>query len=122
MNLLFVQDNIIQLINLIDECKKQHQHHLQFCLNGQEALDRIRSNLNYDIVFMNINMPKLNGIDATKMMREWGYDGKIVGMSFHSKNLIINRCIDAGMDDYLELGSTPLVSEPILNYIKLNSK
>lgn len=50
--------------------------------NGSEAVDFVKNGKKYDIIFMDIYMPVLNGIDATRILREsHGYTGIIIGLS-----------------------------------------
>ena len=49
--------------------------------NGQEALDTLNKNKNFDLIFMDINMPILDGISATKKIRELGIEIPIIALT-----------------------------------------
>ncbi|MBI9106703.1 MAG: response regulator [Spirochaetales bacterium] len=69
--------------------------------DGIEALEQIKSN-NYDIVLMDISMPKLNGLDATIEIRKNEADGRhlpIVALTAHAFPSDRKKFLDAGMDD-----------------------
>lgn len=75
--------------------------------NGQEALDRL-ANFDYDVVFMDCDMPILNGYDATLAIRklevESGRHIPIVAMTSYDREADKERCLASGMDDYLTKG------------------
>ncbi len=72
--------------------------------NGCEAIDRIESN-RYDIVFMDCEMPLMDGLEATRIIREReksaGGRTTIVALTAHDSDEGRFRCFEAGMDDYL---------------------
>jgi signal transduction histidine kinase len=69
--------------------------------NGLEALKEIEENRDFDIVFMDISMPIMDGIEATKALRSRNYSKPIIALTAHS--LLDNRqkCLDVGMNDVL---------------------
>ena len=81
--------------------------------NGAEAVDAIRQNV-YDFVLMDIQMPELDGIEATRRIRsELGGAGpRIAAMTAHALPGDREACLSAGMDDYLvkPMGISDLVS------------
>ncbi|MBK9375916.1 MAG: response regulator [Holophagales bacterium] len=81
--------------------------------NGAEAVDAIRQNV-YDFVLMDVQMPELDGIEATRRIRaELGAAGpRIAAMTAHALPGDREACLAAGMDDYLvkPMGISDLVS------------
>ncbi|MFN7986747.1 MAG: two-component regulator propeller domain-containing protein [Thermoanaerobaculia bacterium] len=81
--------------------------------NGAEALDAVRENV-YDLVFMDVQMPELDGIAATRQIRaELGASGpRIAAMTAHALPGDREACLGAGMDDYLvkPIGISDLVA------------
>ncbi len=75
--------------------------------NGQEALSRL-AKLDYDVVFMDCDMPVMNGYDATIAIRklevETGRHIPIVAMTSYDREADKERCLASGMDDYLTKG------------------
>lgn len=69
-------------------------------VNGIEAVDKVLHN-EYDLVFMDIQMPKKDGIEATIEILEEKPNQKIIGMSAHVLQQEIDRCMSIGMIDYL---------------------
>lgn len=73
--------------------------------DGIEAIDLFKSN-NYDIVLMDCQMPRLDGFGATRKIREWESNRAtnptlIVAVTANALKGDRERCVDAGMDDYL---------------------
>lgn len=71
--------------------------------NGEEAL-RMLGSRRYDYVFMDLQMPVMDGIEATRRIRErfaGGIEPVIVAMTANVMNDIQRRCLDAGMNDYI---------------------
>lgn len=73
--------------------------------NGYEVLDRMEPG-GYDIIFMDCEMPMMDGLEATRLIRKHEKQhGKprtaIVAMTARATDEDRSRCLDAGMDDYL---------------------
>jgi len=95
--------------------------------NGQEALDMIEAaSEKYDIVFMDVQMPKMDGLEATRRIRSLPLnDGKrlpIVAMTANVFKDDIEACLMAGMDDHI---GKPLdvdrVLEKLHNYLQIKA-
>ncbi|MFW5656317.1 MAG: response regulator transcription factor [Bacteroidota bacterium] len=68
--------------------------------NGNEALDLLQEKI-YDVVFMDIDMPEMDGITATRIINENYRNVKVVALSFHSDMKYILKMIEAGARNYL---------------------
>jgi DNA-binding NarL/FixJ family response regulator len=68
--------------------------------NGQEFIDMI-DNHPADIVFMDIEMPIMNGIEATRQVKEKNPDMLIIGLSLYENNKYVEELIAAGAQGYL---------------------
>jgi DNA-binding NarL/FixJ family response regulator len=75
---------------------------LYTCINGQEILDNlIEIEIKPDIVLMDINMPVLNGIEATRIIRSKHPDINIIGLSVENNDTTITKMLQAGACSYL---------------------
>ena len=69
--------------------------------SGFEAIDKIKEGKTYDIVFMDHMMPKMDGMETTKILREMGYAGPIITLT---ANAIVGQAevfLKNGFDDFL---------------------
>lgn len=69
--------------------------------NGREAIQAVKCQ-KYDIVLMNIVMPEIDGLEATREIRKLGYNClKIIAITAYVFPGAREMCIAAGMDDYI---------------------
>ena len=71
--------------------------------NGREVLQTVEHH-NYGLVFMDINIPELDGLEATKAIRKRcprEKHPKIIALTAYAISFSRKACIEAGMDDYL---------------------
>lgn len=68
--------------------------------NGQEALEQALLN-NYDLVFMDWQMPVMDGVSATVMLREHGYEKPIIALSANTMQSDVERFLSAGANHVL---------------------
>jgi signal transduction histidine kinase/ActR/RegA family two-component response regulator len=80
-------------------------YQVDVAMNGQQAFDKVRSG-DYAVVLMDVQMHGVNGLDATRLIRNWESGEKrahipIIGMTAHALAGDRERCLAAGMDDYI---------------------
>jgi DNA-binding NarL/FixJ family response regulator len=68
--------------------------------NGREVIERIKG-LNVDVILMDINMPEMDGIEATKIIRKTNPDIKILMLTMHSEPRFIKECLEIGAKGYV---------------------
>jgi CheY-like chemotaxis protein/DNA-binding MarR family transcriptional regulator len=69
--------------------------------NGREALEALERK-NYRFVIMDVKMPKMDGLEATRLIREKLQSGiKIIAITAYALKGDKERCLEAGMDDYI---------------------
>ncbi|NTV10109.1 MAG: response regulator, partial [Zoogloea sp.] len=90
--------------------------HVELAGNGREALARFRDG-SYDLVFMDCQMPEMDGYEATRAIRllePAGQHVPIVAMTANALGGDRERCLEAGMDDYVAKPVRRLDMEAIL--------
>ena len=72
--------------------------------NGKEAISAVTSQ-QFDIVLMDVEMPEMDGLEATAAIRTWeksrGKHVPIIAMTAHAMKSHREMCLEAGMDDYV---------------------
>ncbi len=71
--------------------------------NGREALERyVASPKDFDLIFMDVQMPEMDGLEATRSIRKKGFTAvPIVAMTAHAMKGDREKCLEAGMNDYI---------------------
>ena len=85
-------------------------------VDGREAVDMVKAN-DYALVFMDMQMPEMNGLDATRLIRALPYPKnrvQIIAVTANITNEDREVCLAAGMDDFLTKPFTKEVIETIV--------
>lgn len=85
-------------------------------VNGLLAIDAIKENQSYDLVFMDIQMPEMDGVTATREIKQLGIPDlpPIIAMTAYSMKEDEERFLNAGMDGYL---AKPITAQRLLNKV-----
>jgi len=87
--------------------------------DGRKAVTAVSEDC-YDLILMDVQMPEMDGFEATAKIRELeekkGEHTPIIAMTAHAMKGDRERCLDAGMDDYVP---KPISSEALLNAIRI---
>ena len=101
LRVLLAEDNPVnQQVAVAMLVKRGHEVHVAG--NGREAVDAVRER-DYDVVLMDVQMPELDGFEATAAIRamDKGKDLPIIGLTAHALSGERERCLSRGMTDYL---------------------
>ena len=85
--------------------------------NGKEAVIKFEES-SYDLILMDCQMPEMDGYEATKMIRQKENDGEhvpIIAMTAHTLQGAKDKCIEAGMDDFI---SKPVKSNTLKDILE----
>ncbi|OAR03633.1 hypothetical protein LLEC1_00899 [Akanthomyces lecanii] len=73
--------------------------------DGREAYELVKANMErnrtFDLIFMDVQMPNLDGIQSTKLIRKMGYAAPIVALTAFSEESNRKECMESGMDEFL---------------------
>ena len=75
------------------------------CENGEQAVDAARK-LDPDVMMMDITMHPVNGVDATRAIREFNSSVRIIGVSVHSDLTHVKAIMNAGANGYVTKNSS----------------
>jgi CheY-like chemotaxis protein/signal transduction histidine kinase len=108
-HILLVEDNIVNQQVAIGMLRKKGVQ-TTTANNGQEALDKLHSGEHFDAILMDIEMPLMNGIEATTLIRadERFHNVPIIALTAQAMHEDRDRCLAAGMDDYISKPIKPV--------------
>ena len=104
VNVLVVDDNQINRL-LLNKVLVRWGITADFAENGLQALEKIESNRNYDVVLMDIYMPEMGGLEATRIIREkqeqYFKELPIIALTASMLTSEIDEMEKAGMNEYI---------------------
>lgn len=118
VNILLAEDEIVNQLGIKKFIEKIGWN-IDIAKNGHEALQLLENN-NYDIILMDIQMPQLDGINTTKLIRSSGTRYKnipIIALTAHALVGDKERFLETGMDDYIP---KPVEFDILLNVVEAN--
>ncbi|MEJ2904987.1 hybrid sensor histidine kinase/response regulator [Pedobacter panaciterrae] len=107
--ILLVEDNEINVI-VARKFMQKWGLHIDCAVNGTEAVEKVIDN-HYDLVLMDLEMPKMDGYEATKVIRSIGDDKfkqlPIIALTASLLTEINKQILEAGIDDYVAKPFSP---------------
>ncbi len=103
--------NYFYFQELLDATGLKHLH----AINGKEALKMCTQNPEIALVLMDIKMPVMNGLEATKMIKQIRPELPIIAVTAHAQTGDKNRVIEAGCDAYLHKPVCKQTLEDVIN-------
>lgn len=105
LHVLLAEDNAVNR-RLAVRILEKAGHRVTCAEDGMEAVERFTSEAGaIDIVLMDLQMPRMGGAEATAAIRDWernsGVRTPIIALTAHAMKGDRERCLEAGMDDYL---------------------
>ncbi|MEC9093782.1 MAG: response regulator, partial [Planctomycetota bacterium] len=117
LKVLIAEDNLLNQ-RLVEALFSQRGHAIQVAGDGAEAV-RLVSRQNFDLILMDVQMPNLDGIEATRAIRQLSKEKErntlIVALTAHAGESDRKRCLEAGMDSYL---AKPLRLDELMTEVK----
>ncbi|RME45123.1 MAG: response regulator, partial [Caldilineae bacterium] len=119
MRILLAEDNLInQKVAL--RILQRLGYHVDVAANGLEVIDALHRQP-YDLILMDVHMPEMDGLTATRIIRREkpnGQNPRIVAMTAVAMAGDEEKCLEAGMDDYI---SKPIQVEDLINALRRNT-
>ncbi|HOP28252.1 MAG TPA: transporter substrate-binding domain-containing protein [Spirochaetota bacterium] len=104
ISVLIVEDETINRI-FLERILTKRGFVIDSAINGRECIEKYRAG-NYDLIFMDINMPEIDGFEAVSLIREEERtNGRsripVIAVTAHVYPDDIKKCLDAGMDSFI---------------------
>jgi two-component system sensor histidine kinase/response regulator len=118
VRILLAEDNLVnQKLAKLMLGKAGYQ--VEVAANGIEAVDKYTANPDsFDLIFMDIQMPEMDGKEATQTIRQKGFeDVPIIAMTAHAMKGDREMCLEVGMNDYI---TKPIKREAVFTIIEKN--
>ncbi|KAK4190715.1 hypothetical protein QBC35DRAFT_64281 [Podospora australis] len=105
LRVLVADDNSTNIEVVSRMLKLEDVYDVTIAKDGQEAYDLVKANMEnnqlFDVIFMDIQMPNLDGLQSTRLIRKMGYSAPIVALTAFSEESNVRECMESGMDEFL---------------------
>jgi signal transduction histidine kinase len=100
--ILVVEDNQVNQ-KVVTAVLRKRGFSIELANDGQEALNKLDKSAAFDLILMDVQMPVLDGLEATRLIRKEPRWNRlpIVAMTAHAMNGDKERCLEAGMNGYI---------------------
>ncbi|XDG04084.1 hypothetical protein ABKA04_003699 [Annulohypoxylon sp. FPYF3050] len=105
LRVLVAEDNPTNIEVVSKMLKLEDVYDVTIAKDGQEAYELVKvnmeNNLHFDLIFMDIQMPNVDGLQSTRLIRQMGYSAPIVALTAFSEESNIQDCMESGMNEFL---------------------
>ncbi|KAG4423816.1 hypothetical protein IFR04_003112 [Cadophora malorum] len=105
LRVLVAEDNLINIEIVLRMLKLEDIYDVVIAKDGQEAYDKVKESMSngefFDLIFMDVQMPNLDGLQSTRLIRQMGYSAPIVALTAFAEESNVKDCYDSGMDMFL---------------------
>lgn len=105
VRVLVAEDNKINQEVVLRMLKMEDIYDVTIAKDGQEAFDKVSesmmNNEHYHLIFMDVQMPNVDGIQSTRMIRNMGFSAPIVALTAFAEKSNEDECMASGMDYFL---------------------
>jgi osomolarity two-component system sensor histidine kinase SLN1 len=105
LRILIAEDNKTNQTVVTRMLRMETIYNVDVAEDGKQALAMVHESLKagaeYDLIFMDVQMPNMDGLEATRLIRKAGFKRPIVALSAYSDDTNVKGCHDAGMDDFV---------------------
>ena len=114
IRVLVAEDNKVNQEVVLRMLKLEDIYDVTVAKDGQEALDFVKESMSpnepggantadkpYDLIFMDVQMPNVDGLQSTRLIRDLGYQAPIVALSAFAEESNIKDCLESGMNYFL---------------------
>jgi CheY-like chemotaxis protein len=113
IRILLAEDNMVNQHVAVNFLKKIGHTGVDTVKNGKEAIKALET-IPYDLVLMDVQMPEMDGIEATRVIRDvqsgcLNHAIPIIAMTAHAMKSDRDRCLEAGMNDHITKPVNPKI-------------
>lgn len=105
IRVLVADDNATNIEVVRRMLKLEKVNDVTIARDGQQAYDLVKDTMDqdrkFDLIFMDVQMPNLDGIQSTRLIRKAGYAAPIVALTAFSEESNRKECMESGMDEFL---------------------
>ncbi|TAQ88057.1 hypothetical protein B7494_g3606 [Chlorociboria aeruginascens] len=105
IRVLVAEDNEINRKVVLGMLNLEEIYDVRIAKDGQEAYEMVKESMDkgqlFNLIFMDIQMPNIDGLQSTRMIRKMGYSAPIVALTAFSEASNVKDCYDSGMDMFL---------------------
>ncbi|KAI4731338.1 putative histidine kinase HHK5p [Aureobasidium sp. EXF-10728] len=107
IRVLVAEDNKVNQEVVLRMLKLEDIYDVTVAKDGQEALDFVKESMTvpgrhpYNLIFMDVQMPNLDGLQSTRLIRDLGYDAPIVALTAFAEESNVKDCLESGMNYFL---------------------
>jgi PAS domain S-box-containing protein len=98
---VLVVDDIETNIYIAAGLLKLYKLQIEIAMSGQEAIDKIKEGNIYDVLFMDHMMPEMDGLEAVKRIRGFGYAHPIIALTANAVTGQADMFLENGFDDFI---------------------
>lgn len=111
---VLVVDDLIDNRELMEMYLRGTGVELVLAESGYEALELHRHGAKFDVIFMDVQMPGMDGYVTTRALRKEGFEAPIVALTAHAMRTETQRCLDVGCDSVL---TKPITRKALLEHL-----
>ncbi|MCJ1425228.1 Histidine kinase [Sticta canariensis] len=105
VRVLVAEDNQVNQEVVLRMLKLEDIYDVTIAKDGQEAFELVKQSMAdrnlFNLIFMDVQMPILDGLQSTRLIREMGYSAPIVALTAFAEESNVKECMDSGMDFFL---------------------
>lgn len=107
LKVLVADDNATNIEVVSRMLKLEDVYDVTVAKDGQEAYDLVKASMSqqkqqhFDAIFMDVQMPNVNGLESTRLIRKMGYVAPIVALTAFSEESNVQECMASGMNEFL---------------------
>ncbi|HVI51687.1 MAG TPA: ATP-binding protein [Candidatus Sulfotelmatobacter sp.] len=106
LRLLLAEDNAVNR-KVAEAILRRFGHQVTCAVDGEQAVSAVVAGGIFDLVLMDVQMPGMDGLQATRLLRQQGYGLPIIALTANAMREDAEHCLSAGMNGYVAKPFTP---------------